>query len=81
MIFKNSECKHSWLHRYKIFKEFPQGVQEKCEICGDKVFFRVVNGRINNARYLSYHLRQTIPPIHRLFSHEFPGNKLIIKNG
>lgn len=72
MIFTNSQCRNSRLHRFEIVAEFPEGIQERCEICHKKVFFRVIDGKSNNRNYISYHMRDCLPPIHRLFKREYP---------
>jgi len=75
MIFTASKCKSSWLHRFKIIAQYPEGVQERCEICHKKVFLRVINGKSNNTRYIASHMRQVLVPQHRLFIHEYPNSK------
>lgn len=71
MLFANSYCRNKWLHRFNLIKEFAEGVQERCEICGLKVFFRVIDGDSSNKKYISYHLRQVLPPQHRYFAKEY----------
>ncbi len=72
MLFAKSNCRNKWLHRFSIIKQFDGGVQERCEICGLKVFFRMINDQSNNKRYIGYHMRQVLPPQHRYFSREYP---------
>lgn len=74
-IFTKSKCKGNWLHRMQIIGQYSEGVQERCELCHKKVFFRIINGKSNNTRYISYHMRQVLIPQHRLFNHEFPNYK------
>lgn len=76
MIFTRSECRNGWLHRFNIVAEYPEGVQERCEICGKKVFFRVINGKSNNTDYISYHMRQCLVPQHRAWKREYPNSKV-----
>lgn len=71
MIFTNSQCRNKWLHRFSIIRQLPEGVQERCEICSKKVFFRIIDGKTDNKRYLSYHMRQALNPLHRLFEKEY----------
>lgn len=49
-------------------------MRERCEICGNEVNFRVVDGRVNNQEYLAYHERQALFPQHRKFWHEYRFN-------
>ncbi len=71
-IFTRSKCRGSWLHRFNMVARYQNGIQERCEICGKKVFFRVIDGKSNNTDYISYHMRQVLIPQHRLFFHEWP---------
>ena len=66
-----SECLNSYLHRFKIQDQFEDGVVEMCEICGQREFFKVVDGRVDNVNYLSFHARQALPPQHPRFIHEY----------
>lgn len=68
---KESECLGSWLHRYAIVKQFPEGVEEMCLICKDRQFFRVFDGRIDNYNYIKYHNRQCLQPYNPFYSHEY----------
>lgn len=69
-FLQNSECKGSYLHRFSIKEEYDQGVKEVCEICGMSKFFRLIDGKLNNAEYMSYHIRQSLPDFHPLYNHE-----------
>lgn len=70
-LWGNSECQDAWLHRFQIIKPYEVGVLERCEICGQEEFFPVVDGRVDNAEYLSYHARQALMKQHELFNHEY----------
>lgn len=70
-LFIRSNCKGAWLHRFIIVNQWYEGVQERCMLCGLKVFFPTINGKSNNTEYIAYHARQCLPPQHRLFNHEF----------
>lgn len=69
--FGKSECLHGWLHRYKIEREWSDGVEEVCEICKDKQLFKVINGQIDNIEYLSYHERDILTKQSNNFEHEY----------
>lgn len=71
LFWGNSQCLDSWLHRFKIIEQFKDGILERCEICGQEEFFKVIDGRIDNVEYLSYHARQALLPFHPLFAHEY----------
>lgn len=67
----NSECVAGWMHDYEIIKEYKSGVLERCEKCKDQQFF---NHSINNAIYLSYHLRMFLQPNNPRYQKEY-GNQ------
>ncbi len=69
-FFRESQCLNQYLHRFSIKAEYPQGVKEVCEICGLSKFFRIIEGKVNNYEYMSYHVRQALPPFHPYFNHE-----------
>lgn len=71
MIFQNSECKKGWFHRLMIIAEYPEGVVERCVICHKKIFHRVLDGRVNNKTYISYHARSALPKEHRRYTKEY----------
>lgn len=71
-FFQNSKCLNSWLHRFEIKAEYPQGVMEVCEICKKKKFFRLIEGKVDNANYMSWHIRLALPTFHPLYEREFP---------
>ncbi len=75
-FWQNSMCEGEYLHRFKIVKEFPQGVLEICDICGLDKFFRIIEGKVNNAEYMSWHCRQALQPMHPYFNHEYEYNPL-----
>ena len=70
-LFSESYCLNGYLHRYKLAEQYTDGVVEMCEVCKDRYFFRVVDGRIDNNEYLSKHARQALMKQHPLFSHEY----------
>lgn len=69
-FFQNSKCLNSYLHRFNIKEEYPEGVKEVCEICGMSKFFRVIDGKVSNAEYMSYHLKQALPPFHPYYERQ-----------
>lgn len=66
-----SKCLGSWLHRFQILAECPEGTEEICEICKLRVFHKVHQGRIDNNKYISYHARDLLTPNHPHFYHEY----------
>lgn len=72
MMFDNSKCRGNWLHRFELVGMSDKGVLERCLICHKKVSHRMVDGSINNKRYLSFHMREGLQKDHRLFAKEYP---------
>ncbi len=73
-FYQNSLCPEGlWLHKYMILEQFPEGVLEVCERCGDRKLF---SRNVPNEVYLSYHLRSGLQRYHTRFTKEFP-NALI----
>lgn len=70
-----SNCRNGWLHRFNIAEAHLEGVLERCEICGEEVFFPVIEGKTDNVEYLSYHARNALMKEHELFSREYPNFK------
>jgi len=70
-LWRQSKCKGHWLHRYQLARQFSEGSEEVCEICHDKRFFKVRNGKVNNREYLDYHLRSALPKYHNYFKKEY----------
>lgn len=70
-LFSESYCLNGYLHRYIIQEQFTDGVIEMCQICKDRYFFKVVDGRIDNNEYLNKHGRQVLLPQHPLYKHEY----------
>lgn len=69
--YLNSMCQEGYLHRFNLVKEYEHGVLEVCEICALEKFFPVVNGKTDNAEYMSWHVRQALHPHNPLFFHEY----------
>lgn len=70
-FWQNSQCLNSYLHRFEIKEEYTEGILEVCLICRTKKFFRIIEGKVNNQTYMSYHIREALPSIHPLFSREY----------
>jgi hypothetical protein len=72
-FWQNSKCVGSYLHRWTIIKEFPEGVLENCEICHKSKFFKVVGGQVEGNVYMSWHLRLALGniPIPTYIWHEY----------
>ena len=75
-FFMNSLCQNEYLHRFKIVKEYPEGVLEVCEICGLDKFFRILDGKVDNYEYMAWHARQALFPAHPYYYHEREYNPL-----
>ena len=69
-FWQNSWCRNSYLHRFNIKEEYDNGVIEVCEICGMKKFFKVIDGKVSNQEYMSYHLKQALPAFHPLYTRQ-----------
>lgn len=67
-----SDCGNGWLHRFKLQQQWPDCVQEVCEICGQEEFFQVFDGRIDTLNYGDLHMRQWLMPQHPLYQREYP---------
>lgn len=63
--WQKSYCRGGFLHRYEIKQEYSEGIFEVCDICGDKQFFKLINGATDNLKYIAYHIRQALPPQHK----------------
>lgn len=74
--WSKSECKSDgWLHNYQIIGQDNKAVMEMCKLCRDIQVFKIVNGKIDNQTYLSYHLHNALPKWHRLFNRQYPNAK------
>jgi hypothetical protein len=71
IAWSKSECHNGFLHNYQIIRQSPGAVIEICEKCRDRQVFKINSGKHGNLHYLSYHLRQALPPFHRLYPHEY----------
>lgn len=71
LSWPKSRCKGAWLHRYEFLYQYPETVVEVCTICGTKIYFKIVDGRIDNLEYIRHHMRQVLLPQHSLFQHEY----------
>lgn len=68
--YQNSWCKKvGFLHAFKPIMETGKGVLERCGRCKEKKHFP--HG-MNNARYLSYHIRDILRANDPMFRKEFP---------
>lgn len=69
-FFQESLCQNRYLHRFEIKEEYEDGVLEVCEICHIRKFFKIIDGKVDNQRYMSYHIRQALPTFHEYYEHE-----------
>ncbi len=76
-LYQNSLCVGSWLHNYRISKEYRTCVKEVCEKCKDVQYFRV---NIPDKKYLSYHIRESLQPDRKVFYHEYPQYTEFLEN-
>ena len=77
-FWQNSMCRKRYLHRFEIAREFENGVLEVCKICHTKKFFKLIDGKLDHNRYMSYHFRQALGnlPIPNYIWHEYHYNPL-----
>lgn len=75
-FYQNSLCRNSYLHRFEIKEEYQEGVKEVCEICGMSKFFKLIDGKLNNAEYMSYHIHNILPSFHPRYAREYEQNPL-----
>jgi len=52
-------------------EEYETGVLEACEVCKKTRFFKLIDGKVDNQDYMSYHIRQALPDFHPYYHHEF----------
>lgn len=71
LFWLKSLCIGTWLHRYIIVRQYGDGIEERCQICGDQQIFKMIDGRADNLEYIDYHMRQVLFPQHPLFHHEY----------
>lgn len=69
--WSKSECKDSYLHRYRIIGQDSRAVMEICEICRDVQVFKLFKGNPDKQTYLASHLRSALPVFHRLYPREY----------
>lgn len=69
-FWQNSMCKNSYLHRFNIVEQYEEGVLEVCEICFKRKFFKVLDGKVDNVEYMSFHLKQSLPAHHPLYERQ-----------
>jgi hypothetical protein len=67
-MHKNSECIGGHMHRWVIVKEWPQGVEEVCDVCRKTMF---AHFKIPNHIYLASHLRSILKPSDSRFKYEY----------
>ncbi len=70
-FWQNSQCQNSYLHRFTIVEEYDSGVLEVCDICHMRKFFKIIDNKVNNQEYMSYHIRQALPQFHPFYDHEY----------
>ena len=70
-FFENSLCLNSYLHRFEIKEEYDNGVLEVCSICYKRKFFKLLDGRLNNKEYMSWHIKSALPQSHPFYEHQY----------
>jgi hypothetical protein len=75
-------CGNSFLHKFKIEEEYTNGVLEVCEICFLRKFFKVLDNKLDNREYMSWHLKQALPYHHPMYNrqHENPIERELIRS-
>ena len=68
---KSAECAGGWYHRYELKRAFPDCQEEVCAICKKRIFIRIRNGKVDNYKYVTQHLRQALQPWHPRFKKEY----------
>ncbi len=69
-FYQNSQCLNSYLHRFEVKREYPQGVLEVCEICHKRMFFKIIDDKVDNQNYMSYHIHNALPPFHPMYERD-----------
>ncbi len=75
-MWRRSRCTGPWLHRFVLRRSFKDCQEEICQICKLRIFTKVREGRIDNFRYLSLHLRSALQRYHPRFKKEYANTKL-----
>ena len=70
---ENSNCKQDLLHDYQIVKSYSDAVVERCTRCHKQVYFR---NNVNNAVYLSHHIRSMLQTRDPRFNREYNNNNV-----
>lgn len=68
---KESFCKGKQLHVWQIVGHHPSGTLEQCLRCRKRMFWKEINGRIENYKYIQYHNRDLLPKIHPYYLKEY----------
>ena len=69
-FYQNSYCRNGYLHRFEIQEEYEEGVLEVCEVCHLRKFFKILDDKIDNEEYMSWHLKQVMPPDHPMYERQ-----------
>lgn len=78
-FWQNSRCLNKYLHRFIIVKDYDDGVLEKCEVCRKSKGFKIIEGKLDNARYMSWHIRSALTPDYPYFDREYKYEPLLGK--
>lgn len=71
MNWDKSICKGPWLHRWVLWRSWPDTQEEVCLICHAQLFTKVRNGRIDNYKYLQTHMRSALQTNMPRFAKEY----------
>jgi hypothetical protein len=63
-----------WLHKFETARQWEDCIEEVCVRCHERVYHKIVDERVDNRNYVSYHAREVLQPNHPLFLHEYPQN-------
>lgn len=81
MFWDASKCRKAKYCAFNVIQDDAGATLEQCSQCGRKVVYRKVNGRIDNRKYLSEHVRdfaQRHGPTSKIFEQIY--GKTAIKN-
>jgi len=62
MLWQASKCKKNKFCGFNVIQDDAGAALEQCQFCGRKISYRKVNGRIDNKKYLSEHVRDFCQP-------------------
>lgn len=64
-IYEEAKCLKAILHEFETSRDLSDALIEICIRCSEKRIYKKVGGRIDNAKQLRSHLRDTLQPFGR----------------